>query len=123
MQYKVIKEYTDTPEQPIVVTQGEQLTVIEESDSQGDWPNWVLCRGEGKEGWAPKQQLTIVANSATVQSDYCAVEHRLSVGEILVAEFELNGWIWCDKSSNKGVMGWAPLNHLALVGGGHSFQR
>lgn len=112
MQYKVVKEYTDTPAEPIVVVQGEQLTVIEESDPQSDWPNWALCRGEEKKGWVPKQILTIDADTAIVQSDYRAVEHRLSVGEILVAEFELNGWIWCEKSSDKGVMGWSPLNHL-----------
>jgi hypothetical protein len=115
MQYTVVKDYTDTPVEPIVVTQGEQVTVIEESEPQGDWPNWVLCRGEEKKGWVPKQILTINADTAIVQSDYRAVEHRLSVGEILVAEFELNGWIWCEKSSDKGVMGWSPLNHLARV--------
>ncbi|GAL30545.1 hypothetical protein JCM19239_6844 [Vibrio variabilis] len=81
MQYKVVKEYTDTPEHPIVVVQGEQLTVIEESDAQGDWPNWVLCRGEGKKGWVPKQILTINADTAIVKRDYRAVEHQLSVGE------------------------------------------
>lgn len=115
MKYKVVKDYTDTPEIPIVVIQGEQLAVIEESDPQGDWPNWVLCRGEGKKGWVPKQILTIDADTAIVRSDYRAVEHQLSVGETLIAEFELNGWIWCEKSDDKGVMGWSPLNHLARV--------
>ncbi|USD61998.1 hypothetical protein J4N45_08585 [Vibrio sp. SCSIO 43140] len=115
MQYKVVKDYTDIPEHPIIVTQGEQLTVVEESDPQGDWPNWVLCRGCGKKGWVPKQILTIKSDAAIVQSDYRAVEHSLLVGEILVAEFELNGWIWCEKSSDKGVMGWSPLNHLVRV--------
>ncbi|GAL36538.1 hypothetical protein JCM19240_2607 [Vibrio maritimus] len=104
MQYKVVKEYTDTPEYPIVVVQGEQLTVIEESDVQGDWPNWVLCRSKGKKGWVPKQILAIDADTAIVKSDYRAFEHRLEVGERLIAEFELNGWIWCEKSDDKGAM-------------------
>ncbi len=115
MQYKVVKDYTDTPEKPIIIAKGEQLKVIEESDAQGDWPNWVFCRGKDKQGWVPKQILTIENDTATVLKDYRAIEHRLSVGELLVAEFELNGWIWCEKPSDKGMMGWSPLNHLERV--------
>lgn len=115
MQYKVVKDYTDTPEKPIIIVKGEQLKVIEESDAQGDWPNWVFCRSKDKKGWVPKQILTIENDTATVLKDYRAIEHRLSVGELLVAEFELNGWIWCEKSSDKGVMGWSPLNHVERV--------
>ncbi|MGR4992189.1 SH3 domain-containing protein [Vibrio rotiferianus] len=113
MKYKVIKEYTDAPEDPIQVSEGEQLQFIEESDPNGDWANWVFCKGVGKEGWVPKQILTIEGCDVLVRKDYFAKEHTLSVGDELVEEYELNGWIWCEKVGELGEWGWAPLNHLS----------
>jgi hypothetical protein len=113
MQYKVVKEYKDGPEQPIKVVKGEILQCVEESNPDGDWPNWVFCKGEGKQGWVPKQILTLLDNQATVQQDYYAIEHCLSVGELLTAHSTLNGWIWGVKIDAPQECAWAPLNHLA----------
>lgn len=115
MMYKVIKDYTDVPESPIRVTKGEVLQFIEESDPDGDWANWIFCKGMGKEGWIPKQILSVREGKATVLKDYVAKEHTLTVGETLISEHELNGWIWCRKSGESDALAWAPLNHLVKV--------
>ncbi len=112
MRYKVVESYTDNPEHPIQIVSGELLQFIEESNSEGDWANWVFCRGENKQGWVPKQILDIQDQNVEVLQDYHAIEHELSLGEILVQEFELNGWIWCEKVGSEGKFAWAPLNHL-----------
>ncbi|HDU8579770.1 MULTISPECIES: SH3 domain-containing protein [unclassified Vibrio] len=112
MEYQVVKEYQDAPESPIHVVKGEKLQFVEESNPEGDWPNWVFCRGTSKEGWVPKQILTIDSEQATVLKDYFAKEHALTVGETLISEYELNGWIWCSKLGEGGELAWAPLNHL-----------
>ncbi|MDG3087763.1 SH3 domain-containing protein [Vibrio hannami] len=112
MKYKVIEAYTDAPSDPIKIEEGEVLTVIEESDANGPWPNWILCRGINKQGWVPKQILNVEGNEATSNQKYHAVEHTLTVGEILIAEFSLNGWIWGAKESSPDNFAWAPMNHL-----------
>ena len=113
MRYEVVKEYQDAPENPIKIETGERLHVIEESDPDGDWANWVYCKGADKEGWVPRQVLQLAGKEAVVTEDYCAKEHTLCVGERLIAEYELNGWIWCEKEAVPGSYAWAPLNHLA----------
>ncbi|MDA0147103.1 SH3 domain-containing protein [Vibrio sp. LaRot3] len=115
MKYQAIKEYTDLPETPIRVEQGEQLTWTEQSDPLGDWPNWVYCQGHNKAGWVPKQILRLEDDIAFVEQDYFAHEHLLAVGDELLAQYELNGWIWCEHLSRGGELGWAPLNHLKAM--------
>ena len=115
MEYKVDKEYQEAPESPIHIVKGEKLQFVEESNPEGDWANWIYCRGVNKEGWVPKQILAIDSNEVTVLEDYFAKEHNLVVGEILVKEYELNGWIFCKKLGNLTELAWAPLNHLSVV--------
>lgn len=113
MQYKVVKEYQDAPTSPIRIVKGEKLQFVEESNPDGDWANWIFCRGENKEGWVPKQILTIDNGAVIVLEDYFAKEHNLKVGDILVKEHELNGWIWSQKLGGAKEFAWAPLNHLS----------
>ncbi|MGL6261931.1 SH3 domain-containing protein [Vibrio sp. WXL210] len=115
MKYTVVKNYSDAPESPIQVTAGEELQFVEESDSSGDWPNWVFCRGEDKEGWVPKQILELNHSVAHVLKDYSAKEHCLVKGDVLIKEYEVNGWIWCHKVEGNKESAWAPLNHLTVV--------
>ena len=110
--YRVVREYGDIPQNPISIQKGEVLEVIEESDSAGDWPDWIFCRGREKEGWIPRQILQLDGSRAISKESYSAREHQLIPGEILISEKELNGWIWCSKESTPRIMAWAPLNHL-----------
>lgn len=111
MKYRVIKNYTDTPKNPISIIKGESLKFVKESDANGDWPNWIFCTGNNKEGWVPKQILINEGENLIAAQDYSAAEHILTVGEIIISEQELNGWIWGKKVSSD-IYGWAPLNHL-----------
>lgn len=115
MRYKVIKAYNEAPSNPIDIKQGEMLTFIEESDHDGDWPNWIFCKGENKEGWVPKQILNIKETEVIVSEDYNAREHSLAPGEILIPQKYLNGWLWGYKTGNPTEMAWAPLNHLEKI--------
>ena len=112
MRYEVVKKYTDTPHNPITIAKGEMVRITEETDPNGDWPNWVYCKGDAKEGWVPKQILDIKNDEATSLDDYSAREHDLMPEEILVSERELNGWMWGYKEHEPGTWGWAPINHL-----------
>ncbi len=119
MKYRVIKDYSEAPSNPIMITAGEKLAAIKESDPSGDWPDWIFCKGEGKEGWVPRQILTITGTeavtSAVSSEDYCARELNLTRGEVLTAERQLNGWIWGAKEIAPCEKGWAPLNCLEQV--------
>lgn len=115
MRYRVIKEYGDAPENPISISKGEDLDVLDESNPQGDWPNWILCSTGEREGWIPRQIVEIRGEKALVLEDYTAREHNLKTGDILFSEKELNGWIWGWKETEPGQWGWAPLNHLETV--------
>jgi len=110
--YRVVKAYEDVPQNPISIEKGEILEVIEESDTGGDWPNWIFCRGNEKEGWIPKQILRLDGKRAVALESYTARELQLIIDEILLSEKELNGWIWCSRESSPELAGWAPLNHL-----------
>jgi len=115
MKYRVVKKYNDAPEFPIKIEKGETLHLIEESDAKGDWPNWLLCKGNNKEGWVPKQILTVEGNLVVVMEDYIATEHNLEIGDILIANKHLNGWLWGVKESVSNNFAWAPLNCLIEI--------
>ena len=112
MKLRVIKEYNDAPEKPIQIFKGEEFSITEESDPNGDWPNWLFCKRCNKEGWVPKQIISINGKLGVSKEDYSAKEFNLNVGEIIVSNRELNGWIWGYKESNSSELGWAPLNYL-----------
>jgi len=46
------------------------LQFVEESNPEGDWANWIFCRGENKEGWVPKHILAVNNSEVTVLEDY-----------------------------------------------------
>lgn len=112
--YKVIKKYISEFVNPIEVLAGEKVKCIEESDINGDWPNWIFCKTENNEGWIPSQIIEKNGQIGIIKEDYSAIEFNLEVGEILLSDRVLNGWIWGCKEGNLNVKAWAPLNHLKL---------
>ncbi|MZI94148.1 hypothetical protein F9817_13190 [Vibrio sp. CAIM 722] len=115
LKYIANKQYHDAPAHPIKISKDEVLTFIQESNPQGDWPNWMLCQGVEKEGWVPKQILRIEGTQATALFDYDATEFNLKEGEVLISYRKMNGWIYGFKESKPTVIGWAPLNCLQLI--------
>lgn len=116
MKYKVVKNYKDAPKDPIQIKKNEELIIIKKSDPNGDWPNWLLCKGIGKEGWIPKQIISVKGAEGIASEDYTARELNISVGEILISKRELNGWIWGANEKKPEDLGWAPLNCLQVIG-------
>lgn len=111
-EYIVVKERESEATQPIQLVKNEIIECIEESDENGEWAGWIYCKGTDKEGWVPKQIIEKTSNKGLILEDYDATEFDLKVGEIIVAEKTLNGWIYGTKKETAGVKAWAPLNHL-----------
>lgn len=113
--YRAVKSYDEAPDSPIRLSSGETVSVVEESDPAGDWPNWILCRCQCKEGWVPKQIIDVSGDAGIVRENYDATEFNLAPGDVIVAEKELNGWVWGTKQIEPDRYGWAPLNCLERV--------
>ncbi|KAB3538565.1 GNAT family N-acetyltransferase [Alkaliphilus pronyensis] len=111
IKYRVVKNRRNEFTNPITVNKNQKVACIEESDD-GDWGGWVLCKTEDNEGWIPHQIIKRQGEKGSILEDYCAIEFNLEVGEVLVMEKELNGWIWCYKEGEPKIKAWAPLNHI-----------
>lgn len=110
--YRAVKSYDEAPDNPISLKAGEEVSILEESDPEGDWPNWLFCKVEGKEGWVPKQIIESRGEKGRILEDYYAREFNLAPGDIIIGEKELNGWVWGLKKGSSDSFGWAPLNCL-----------
>lgn len=113
--YRAVKNYDEAPENPIRLSAGETVEIKEESDPSGEWPNWLFCKGDCKEGWVPKQIIEASGEKGIVREHYDASEFNLVPGDIIVAEKELNGWVWGTKQNEPDRYGWAPLNCLERI--------
>ena len=111
-EYVVTKEREAETSKPIQLQKGELVECIEISDENGDWAGWIYGKGLDKEGWVPKQILKVQGKTGLVLEDYDATEFDIRVGEVLVAEKILNGWIYGTKKGDVSMKAWAPLNHL-----------
>ncbi|MDF1616506.1 SH3 domain-containing protein [Petrocella sp. FN5] len=111
-EYIVIKERESEAINPIQLVKDETIECIEESDENGDWAGWIYCKGINKEGWVPKQIVERTNRNGRILEDYDATEFDLKIGDIIIAEKTLNGWIYGTKKVIVGVKAWAPLNHL-----------
>ena len=113
--YKVVMARESEFKDPITVCKGEEVVCIEESDGDGDWAGWVLCKTQNNEGWIPYQIIERMDDKGKLLDDYCAVEFDLEMGEVLIMQKELNGWIWCYKEGVPEKMAWAPLNCIEAI--------
>ena len=110
--YKVVKAIKSEFDNPIKLLKNDKVLIIEKSDPKGDWAGWILCKTDDNEGWLPHK---ILSEEGYVTEDYNAIEFDLEIGEILIEEKELNGWIWSYKESDLSKKAWAPLNHIELI--------
>ncbi|WP_407356540.1 hypothetical protein [Methanolobus sp. WCC5] len=113
--YRVTKSRRSEFENPVSVIKGESVICLEESNPDGDWAGWVLCKMSDNEGWIPYQIIEREGSKGIVLEDYCAIEFDLEIGEVLIMEKELNGWIWCYKEDSPDLKAWAPLNCIELI--------
>lgn len=111
-EYVVIKDRESEISKPIQLLKGEIIDWIEESDENGDWAGWIYCKGINKEGWVPKQIIKRCEEKGEILEDYDATEFDLKVGDVIVEEKTLNGWVYGIKKEKGGLKAWAPLNHM-----------
>ena len=112
-EYIVDKERSSETNEPVQLVKNEVIECIEESNSEGDWPNWIYCKSQNKEGWVPKQIIKKEdTTKGVILEDYDATEFDLCVGDVILAEKHLNGWIYGAKKENLWKKAWAPLNYL-----------
>ena len=114
-EYIVTTDRKSEATHPIQLKKGEWVECVEESDESGHWAGWVYCTGADKEGWVPKQIIEKSEAKGYIIEDYDATEFDLKVGEIIVADKRLNGWVYGAKSDKPDLLAWAPLNHLKEV--------
>lgn len=84
-----------------------------------DWPNWLWCRVAGRAadavGWVPAQIIERVdAHSGIALADYSAQELDVDIGDELLGQRMLNGWVWCAHAT-RDEAGWVPLQCLQAV--------
>ncbi|MFP4050795.1 MAG: SH3 domain-containing protein [Thermoplasmata archaeon] len=113
MKYKVIKEHKTNHPEPLKLEKGEQVIIDHKYDGPKDWPNWVYCTkiDKSQEGWVPEGIIDKKFNHGIITENYTAKELDIEVGEELEGIKELNGWLWCRKSSDDEE-GWVPLDNL-----------
>lgn len=111
--FRVIKSYESPYPNSIRFRKGEAVTIGPEYTDDIAWKDWFWCTGEnGQQAWVPLQFLVISGKNGIVSRDYNARELNLKVGEILTVRQVLNGFVFAENAV--GVLGWAPLKHLAL---------
>ena len=111
--YIVIQEYENSNPDPIQLNIGDVVTLGEKSSDDGAWANWIYCVSHktGKSGWTPVQALQINESVGIATKDYHAKELTVSIGDIMIGDYELNGWIWCLREKD-GESGWVPKDCL-----------
>jgi len=100
---------------PIKLVADEEVTCLEESDANGDWPNWTLCKNASKEGWVPSQIIRRDGMHGVILEDYDATEFSIEVGEVYISNKTLNGWIWGYREGRPNQLAWVPLNYVKLI--------
>lgn len=115
MKFRVITARTTSYPNPVVVEAGERV-ILGERESAEKWPNWIRCRMADNEGWIPAQIIQIVNSTQGIITErYSANELTVNMGDIIVSERVLNGWIWGYNVQAPDVYGWVPLENVMDV--------
>ena len=97
------------------VIKNQHVLCKEESNPNGEWPNWIYCETKDNEGWIPKSIIRRKSDLGVMEEDYDAKEFDIKKDEVIVMSKSLNGWIWGHKEEAPGIYAWAPLNHLEEI--------
>ena len=111
MEYIVTEDHRTEFPDPLLLRQGEEVIVGEESSH--NWPNWILCtKADGSnKGWVPKQIIKQEKNYGKITEDYSAKELDIDKGTIVEGIKELNGWL-LSKNKKTNEIGWIPLEKM-----------
>lgn len=114
--YILVREYENSNPDPIELKKGDVVKLGETFTDNALWPNWINCVSgrTGKSGWTPMQILQVDGETGMASTDYTAREMTVEVGDMVMADRELNGWRWCVRESD-GESGWVPEMCLKRV--------
>jgi hypothetical protein len=117
-EYCVKADYQASNPDPFGVGVGETFQVSEKTHAWNVNPDWIWiwCTDQrGRQGWVPKNMITLNSDdrTGTARSSYTATELTVAAGDELVAHQEESGWVWC--SNQQGISGWVPLASLTLL--------
>ncbi len=97
--------WTASQKHPIVVSEGDRVTVGRRDD---EWTDYRWCVAEtGETSWLPVSILEIREDGTGVAlRDYSAAELTVGAGDVVEVEERIAGWSWCVTES--GRAGWVP---------------
>ncbi len=116
LKFIVIQQHQSEFPDPITFSKGALLNLGEVYKGEEGWKNWCFCTTQGqKGGWVPEQVFErIDDNIGCAIESYTARELDVDQGDVLLSLRELNGWVWCRKSTN-GEEGWVPAECLQQI--------
>lgn len=115
MRYRVTQAWQASYDDPIRLSAGDPVWL---TGRQERWEGhlWLWARAsDGREGWVPDSVLQQDASGTVSREDYSAEELTCAPGEVLDAERETHGWLWC--RNGMGDFGWVPRRNLFPTGG------
>jgi hypothetical protein len=116
MKYIVTEKHETEFPDPMVLKCNEKVSLGEEYNANGDWPNWIYCTkpdGSNK-GYVPKQIIKRENDYGIIMEDYSANELNVKEGDIIEEIKELNGWKW-SRNINTNEIGWIPVKKVKLL--------
>lgn len=116
MRYIVVAQHRSEYPEPICLAKGDLITIGEKYEGPEGWDNWYLCRTpDSQEGWVPGQIIEeLNPGNGKALEDYTALELNANTGDVLIGTRTLNGWVWCQHSSD-ARSGWVPLKNLQEI--------
>ena len=111
IKYQVIKNHFKSYDSPPQFKDGAQV-IMERRDDR--WRSWIWCSDlDGRSAWIPELILSLDFNNrAILKTDYNSAELSVEIGETVIGNRILDGWIWC--RNNVGNEGWVPEDNLEL---------
>lgn len=115
MNYLVTASHRSEYPNPLVLQNGDRVTIGELYQGPENWDHWIYCStNEHSGGWVPEQIIERLPETTTgrVIQDYSALEMDVDEGDLVHVNRQLNGWCWCVRPKD-GAQGWVPVSHLS----------
>lgn len=113
--YRVTAPHRSEYPNPLVLKQGDPLTIGELYQGPENWDHWIYCStAEHAGGWVPEQIIEHLPQAGTgrAMEDYSALEMDVDVDDRVRGNRVLNGWCWCLRPQD-GAQGWVPTSKLS----------
>lgn len=117
MLFEVIEDYQSAGDKLLIeLVTGDIVELGEETDPNGEYPNWIFCTSQrtGRTGWVATQLITKQGEIGIVNQDYSSKEMTVCAGDLVNSDEELNGWYWCTRVFDSEC-GWIPKVNLKLI--------